>query len=96
LTLEAELEKREAGGIEKAKETELQGKIIEFLWWMKKQGYKETTTRGKGKRRQVLLKLGANLMGPESVKQVIALKNWRESSKETTVHAYDSFAKWLV
>jgi len=31
-------------------QTGLQGKIIEFLWWMKKQGYKETTIRGKGKK----------------------------------------------
>ncbi len=50
----------------------LQGKIIEFLWWMKKQGYKETTIKGKGKRLMRLLRLGANLLDPESVKEVLA------------------------
>ena len=49
MTLEAELEKREAGATEKAKENELQSKIIEFLWWMKKQGCKETTIRGRAR-----------------------------------------------
>ena len=49
LTLEAELEKREAGATEKAKENELQSKIIELLWWMKKQGCKETTIRGRAR-----------------------------------------------
>jgi len=96
LLVEAEktIEKREAGATEKTRETELQGKIVEFLWWMKKQGYKETTIEGRGKRLQVLVKLGANLLDPESVKQVLTLQNWDDSSKETTVHAYDSFAKW--
>ena len=31
-------------------QTELQGKLLEFLWWVKKQGYKDTTIRGKGSR----------------------------------------------
>ncbi|MEM3579382.1 MAG: tyrosine-type recombinase/integrase [Candidatus Bathyarchaeia archaeon] len=95
LTLEAQIEKRDAGATEKPSEAELQGKIIEFLWWMKRQGYKETTIRSKGKRLQVLVKLGANLLDPENVKDVIALQDWDDSSKETTVHAYDSFAKWV-
>jgi len=54
----------------------------------------ETTIKGKGKRLQVLVKLGANLLDPESVKQVITLQNWKDSTKETTVHTYDSFVKW--
>ena len=43
-----EVEKWAAGATEKPSEAELHGKILEFLWWMKKQGYKETTISGKG------------------------------------------------
>ncbi|MEM0057753.1 MAG: site-specific integrase [Candidatus Bathyarchaeia archaeon] len=94
MTLEAQTEKRDAGATEKPSIAELQGKIIEFLWWMKKQGYKETTIAGKGKRLQRLVRLGANLLDPESVKETIARQNWCDSGKEITAYAYDLFAKY--
>jgi len=64
-------------------------------WLRQKEGYKETTITGKVKRLKRLIKLGANLLDPESVKEVIASQNWNDSGKETTVYAYDLFAKWL-
>ena len=76
-------------------EANIKGKLWEFAWWMKKEGYKETTITGKVKRLKRLIKLGANLLDPESVKEVIASQNWNDSGKETTVYAYDLFAKWL-
>jgi len=86
----------QAGATEtKPSVSEIQGKILEFLWWMRKQGYKETTIRGKGSRLRRLVKLGANLLDPESVKGVIATQNWADSGKETTAYAYDLFAKWM-
>jgi integrase len=87
--------KRAAGATKKLSEAEIQGKIVEFLWWMKKQGYKETTICGKGKRLKRLVKLGANLLDPESVKEVLAKQEWSDSGKETTAYAYDLFAKWM-
>ncbi|MEM2805617.1 MAG: site-specific integrase [Candidatus Bathyarchaeia archaeon] len=88
-------EKQEAGATEKANEADLYGKIVEFLWWMKKQGYKETTIIGKGSRLKRLVALGANLLDPESVKEVLASQNWCDSGKETTAYAYDLFAKYM-
>ena len=78
-----------------SQKAELKGKIIEFLWWMKKQGYKETTIRSRDKKLRRLVKLGANLLDPESVKEVIARqKNWTEAFKEEMVIAYNLFVKW--
>jgi len=94
-TVESRNEKRAAGAAEKPTEAELQGKIVEFLWWMKKQGYKETTIRGKGSRLRRLVKLGANLFEPESIKEILATQSWSDSGKETTAYAYDLFAKWM-
>ncbi|MEM2367781.1 MAG: tyrosine-type recombinase/integrase [Candidatus Bathyarchaeia archaeon] len=88
-------EKQAAGAIGKSSMAELQGKIIEFLWWMKKQGYKESTINGKGKRLMRLVRLGANLLDSESVKEVLAAQNWCDSGKETTAYAYDLFAKYM-
>jgi len=93
--VESRNEKWAAGATEKPTEAELHGKIFEFLWWMKKQGYKETTIRGKGSRLKRLVKLGANLFDPESVKEILATQPWSDSGKETTAYAYDLFAKWM-
>jgi len=72
-----------------------EARIIEFLWWMKKQGYKETTIVSRGTRLRRLVNLNADLENPESIKEVIALqKNWKESMKEVVVFAYDLYAKW--
>jgi integrase len=73
---------------------DIKGKIIEFLWWMQKQGYRESTITSRAARLQRLINLKANLLDPESVKEVIAKqKNWKESRKEGVAYAYDLFAK---
>jgi len=72
----------------------IKGKIIEFLWWMQKQGYKESTITSRAARLQRLINLKANLLDPENVKGVIAKqKNWKESRKEGVAYAYNLFAK---
>ena len=72
-----------------------EGKIIEFLWWMQKQGYKETTIISRGSRLRRLSNLHANLNDPESIKEIIAIqKNWTDARKEAMVFAYDLYAKW--
>jgi len=60
---------------------------------MKRDGYRETTIAGKGSRLRRLIRFGANLLNPESVKEVIATQNWCDSGKETTAYAYDLFTR---
>jgi len=77
-------------------EADIKGKIIEFLWWMQKQGYKESTIVSRGSRLRRFVKLEANLFDPECVKEIIAKQsNWRESRKVAMVYTYDLWAKWL-
>jgi integrase len=72
----------------------IEAKIIDFLWWMKKQGYKETTIISRGVRLRRLASLNADLSNTESVKETIALQeNWKDSMKEVMVFAYDLYAK---
>lgn len=71
------------------------GKLVEFSFWMQRQGYKESTTVSRGHRLRRLVKLGANLWDPESIKEIIATqKNWSEARKLAMVHAYNLFARW--
>lgn len=71
-------------------------RIAEFLWYMKKQGYKETTIVSRGVRLRRLQALGADLSNPESIKETIAKQDkWKDSMKEVMVFAYDLYLKWI-
>lgn len=67
------------------------GKIVEFSWWMKKQGYKDGTILSRTKLLKIMVKRGANLYDPETIKDVIAKQSWSEGRKENAVNAYTTF-----
>jgi integrase/DNA-directed RNA polymerase subunit RPC12/RpoP len=88
-----ESEKRAAGATQpsQASQADIKGKLVEFAWWLKKQGYAEITITERCKLLKTLINRGANLMDPESVKEVIAKQKWSEGRKENAVDAYTSF-----
>jgi integrase len=98
-TVEKEKEKNgQAGATETNQATnkaDMKGKIVEFTWWMKKQGYAESTIERRSKVLEVLVKRGANLYDPESIKEVIAKQNWNESGKSVAVKAYTCFLRMV-
>jgi integrase len=68
--------------------------IFEFAWWMKKQGYAESTIKGRVKLLRVMSKRGADLNDPETVKSVIAQQEkWSPARKEGAVLAYSTILK---
>ena len=78
-----------------ATQADIESKIVDFLWWMKKQGYRETTIVSRGSRLRRLVNLNANLHDVESVKETIAQQQcWKDSRKEAIVFAYDLFLRW--
>jgi len=74
---------------------DIKGKILEFLWWMRKQGYSESTITGRSQILTRLMKLKADLYKPETIREVIAKQNWSPGRKANAVYAYALFAKWL-
>jgi integrase len=93
----ADAEKRAAGATETLSESSnlphSVTKIFEYAWALKKQGYAEQTIHGRVKLLKRLVKLGANLYDPESVKEVIAKQKWSAGRKELAVEPYSSFLK---
>jgi integrase/predicted RNA-binding Zn-ribbon protein involved in translation (DUF1610 family) len=72
--------------------TTLKGKIVEFAFWMQKQGYKESTMKTRIMRLQTLVKRGVDLLDPESFKKILAMqKTWSEGTKANAVDAYNLF-----
>jgi integrase len=74
-----------------ATSAEIKGKIIEYAWWMKKQGYARTTIIVYSNILEVLAKRGANILDPENVKDIIARQEWSAARKNSVVAAYTLF-----
>jgi integrase len=71
---------------------DIKGKLVEFAFWMQKQGYRESTIQNRIARLETLVRRGANLLEPESVKKTIALqKTWDDGTKANVVDAYTCF-----
>lgn len=69
------------------------GKLVEYTWWMNKQGYARESIRGYLSCVRTLWKRGANLYDPETVKEVIARQKWSANRKRNVINAYSLFLK---
>jgi integrase len=87
---ETRIEKWAAGATNGA---DVKGKIIEFLWYLKKQGYAESTIIIRLHKIKQLAKRGADLFDSEDVKKIIACSEWGEGTRATVAVAYSSFLK---
>ena len=85
------IEKREAGATKAC--FDVKGKILEFAWLLKKQGYSEETIRLHVSALRTLHKRGADLYNPESVKEVITRQKWSETRRRNVINAYSRFLK---
>ena len=72
---------------------EIKGKILQYGWWLKKDGKSDSTIESRVKLLQVLTKRGANLYDPESIKDTIARQTWSNGRKNNAVDAYSSYLK---
>jgi len=82
-----------AGATKKLSDAEVKGKLVEFAWWMKKQGYAEETIRCNVSALRVLASRGADLSSPESVKEVISRQKWSGNRRKNVINAYTLFLK---
>jgi transposase-like protein len=73
----------------------VKGKIVEYEFWLLKQGYAKSTIEGRIKVMKRLIKLQADLADPESIKEVITKQTWSNGRKEYVVEAYSSFLNFV-
>jgi integrase len=67
------------------------GKIVDYEFWMIKQGYAKSTIETRVKILRRLIKLGASLYDPESIKETVAKQTWSEGRKEIIAETYSNF-----
>ena len=78
--------------------TQIQGEIVDFMWYLKKQGkFSDATIKTRVKLLRYLSeKSGVNLHDPEAVRTILAInEKWSNGYKQNFVSAYDSFAEML-
>lgn len=69
------------------------GYIVEFQWKMKKRGLSDATIESRTFWLSNLMKLGADLMNPDTVETILATEEMTASTKHNTVKTYVAFAK---
>lgn len=67
--------------------------LFQYAWWLKKEGYAETTIITRTKLLKILQKRGADLNDPESVKEAIARQEWCNKRKINAADAYTAFLR---
>jgi integrase len=90
-----ESEKRAAGATtsNQTSQADIKGRLVEFLWWLKKQGFSEKTIHGYVEMLKLLAASGANIFEPESVKEALARLEKGSSWRHAAVCAYSKFAE---
>lgn len=89
-TVETRQEKPTREGTTPTSTADAKGKIVEFHWWMLKQGYDEGTAKNRAYLINRLAVLGADIRDPESVKELLAKMKWGDGYKANYVEAYNS------
>lgn len=90
--VESRIENRTAGATKRDPAT-VKGKIVEFLIRMTNQGYHESSVKIYSNILKWLIRAGANLWDPESVKKAIGQKKWSVKTKAMAVGVYNAFAR---
>lgn len=82
---------QQATGVLQGNMDNINGKLVDFAWFMKKAGLRIGTITPRCKLLKILSRRGANLFDPESVKDAIAEQKWCEGRKANAVDAYSGF-----
>jgi integrase len=93
--LDSATEIKTVAGEKSSTQQDINGKITEYLWHLKKEGRKDYTLIAHRKVLMRLVKHGANLLNPETVKEVIANEKVHVNTKVHYIGVYSSFAAWL-
>jgi len=90
---ERQIESGTAGATKEAQD--VKGKILEYLWHLKKENRTEKTLFTYKQYLHLLLKAGADLLNPDSVKKVLAEKDgWSQNTKRIASIVYSGFASY--
>ena len=92
----ASAESKTAGTSQPKQSLDLKGKLVEYSFHMEKQGYCGETIRGNDGCLRALQARNANLLDPESVKEVLAReKAWSQNRRRNIINSYTCFLRFV-
>ena len=72
---------------------DVKGRIVQFLWHLERENRSKRTIDCSGKFLNILTRIGADLLDPDSVKEKVAKQTlWKENTKRMASAVYKSFA----
>jgi len=90
--VKVETRQKQAAGATKPDVETVKGKTVEFLWYLKKQGYAKDVVEHRFEAIKRLISLGADLWNPESIKETLAKQtDWKDGYKLQMVYSYENF-----
>jgi len=91
----AALEKQTAAGTIPNQPADIKSKLFNYTWRMQKEGYAPMTIRTNSGALRALLVRHADLMNPDSVKEVLAREQkWSQNRRRNVITAYTLFLKF--
>jgi len=84
-----------AGELHTTIQQNVKGKILEFAWYLKKNGFADSTIKRYIQSCNTLTSYGADILDLESVKGTIAKQKWQNGTKLNYVNFYNTFTKFL-
>jgi hypothetical protein len=67
--------------------------LFNFSWWMKKEGYASSTIKTRERLLRRLIKCGAEINNPESIKEIIAKQEWCSKRKMNAADTYTAYLR---
>jgi len=92
--VETRTQEKAAGATAKSTTNEqtIKGKLVQFEFYLQKQGYDDLTRKKRFFKLRRLVHLGANLGDPENVKEVLGKQaQWQDSYKRGICYAYENY-----
>jgi integrase len=94
LLLETET-KKESSPVGIANQINVRTTIFDYSWYLKKEGFSESTIMSRTRLLRILMKRNGDLTDPESIKGTIAKQPWCPGRKGNAVDAYSSYLKMV-
>jgi len=92
--LDSQTETKTVAGESQIIGKDIKSKVVNHLWWLKKQGYSEETIKSRSQIMRQLATTKIDLMDPDAVQSYIAEHNWSPGRRANVIYAYALFAKY--
>ena len=83
--------RKRAAGATELSTADIKGKLVEYSWHLKKEGYADSTVKVRTRILERLIRKGVDVTDPEAVKHFLASQEWSNQYRQNIVNCYQTF-----